>query len=53
MLEKRKKELLEAHKALALTDQELKTLLNRWDIRVKKLSKMRDEVIEGANSLNN
>lgn len=51
-LREKEKELLETHRALALKDQELKTLLNRWDIREKELAKMREEVIEEANSLN-
>lgn len=51
-LREKEKELLEAHRALALKNQELKTLLNRWDIREKELAKMREEVIQEANSLN-
>ncbi|KAH9289613.1 hypothetical protein KI387_033730, partial [Taxus chinensis] len=52
-LRKKEKELLEAHRALALKDEEIKKFLNQWDVKEKELIEMREEVIEEANGLNN
>eukprot|EP01018_Ginkgo_biloba_P006813 Gb_38718 [translate_table: standard] len=51
-LREKEKDLLVAHRALAVKDQELRTLLNRWEAREKELVKMREEVIDEANGLN-
>lgn len=51
-LRQKEKELLEAHRTLALKDQEIKDFLSKWDVRENELIKMREEVIEEANGLN-
>ncbi|GLJ27881.1 hypothetical protein SUGI_0547350 [Cryptomeria japonica] len=51
-LRQKEKELLEAHRTLALKDHEIKNFLTQWDVREKELIEMREEVIEEANGLN-
>lgn len=52
LLKEKEKEILAAHRALAVKDEELKVLLDRWEDRETEIMKMREEVIEEANGLN-
>lgn len=52
LLKEKEKEILAARRALAVKDEELKVLLNRWEDRETEIMTMREEVIEEANGLN-
>ncbi|GLJ32749.1 hypothetical protein SUGI_0659330 [Cryptomeria japonica] len=51
LLTDKEKELMGTQRALVVKDEELKSLVNRWECREKEVMKMREDVIQEANGL--